>query len=542
MLLLLLLCLLPLPLLPLKPMSPGWIWGNKPAGDEGDVVLENGNSRGLAIRNRDSFLLYEYPGIKLLVTGSLTIELWYRTPWQPNVTTAVAIFSNDRKSAQTGMYQRWFRILLQPTGRVTVDFHAVDTRRAGYPKPGDGIESQVAIDDDRWHHIAVVRSREEQRLRLYVDFGSQGEVEIPNGIDIMDQEQRTIIGGGNDRRFRECYIDELRVWRGARVIDRRRTCAACSDDNLVAFFDFEEDGGSWPAVVRDCSNSRGHALRVGEELIKGDPFTSGAPRAKACPNTSREVHGRRDAAPLETDTDTVILTSLYWRCGGGGGLDFDTGGMLQFEAYIGPLWLDVNRLNMKMVVMVDCLDDERIARYTTPNVQFVKVEPYDRGLPVHCSPVNQRFLVFRNYLESGALDAFSHVVMLDFRDSRVNHSPRAYWKANPDIDLVLQTVEDYGVTCGGFQAGTNAGIRHLLDKYSDAIVADNCRTNDQDILYNLVANKRPLAALRIVFNTIINRQKTRVFDERDPFEHGAWWRPRNNWQSPDPDGYPRGIP
>ena len=499
------------------------------------------NSKALAITHQDSFLIYEYPSIMLLVTHNFTFEVWYRTPHQPRVTIPVAIFSNDRDSFDSEKYGRWFRVMLEQTGKVSVDYHAMDTMKANGERPAGRIESQVAIDDDQWHHIAVVRSRAEQRLRLFIDFKLEGEVEMPIGIDIMDQEQRTVFGGGNNRGFRECYLDELRLWKVAREITDGTTCVRCSNPNLVAYFDFEEDAASWRAVVRDCSQSGGHALRTGDELIKGDPFTAGAPRVESCPNTSRVVHASRRSPP---DTDTVLLTSLYWRCSGDGDSMFDTGRIYQFEAYIGPLWLDVNRLNAKMVVMVGCLDEERIALYTTPNVQFVKAEPYDRDLTLHCHPVIQRFLVFNEYIKSGALDYARYIAMLDLRDSRMNHSPKPYWDAHPKVELVLQRINGMDLVCGGFQAGKLKTIGFLLQLMQKAIYENNCVHNDQDIL-NLLYHTTRLGSLVLVKNEgIINLQQIRVFNKPTAFEHAIWWRtfPDSTDASPNPFAYPSGIP
>ena len=88
------------------------------------------NSRGLAIRHQDSSLLYDYPGIMLLVTHDFTFELWYRTPHQPMVTIPVAIFSNYRDSISPAKYGRQFWVMLQPSGKVLVEYHAMDTVKA----------------------------------------------------------------------------------------------------------------------------------------------------------------------------------------------------------------------------------------------------------------------------------------------------------------------------------------------------------------------------------------------------------------------------
>jgi len=252
------------------------------------------------------------------------------------------------------------------------------------------------------------------------------------------------------------------------------------------------------------------------------------------------VHASRRSPP---DTDTVLLTSLYWRCGGSDNPMFDTGRIYQFEAYLGALWLDVNRLNAKMVVLVDCLDDERIALYATPNVEFVKAEPYDRNHTVHCPPVSQRFLVFNEYIKSGALDKAKYVVMLDLRDSRMNYSPKLLWEARAQTDLFLQGMNGFpNAVCGGFQAGTLRAIRILLDRFEKGIVSDQCKKNDQDVL-NDIYHHGGLNGLNIEMSSVVNMQKIRVFDKVTPFEHGLWWMSsQGKGRALIPEDIPVGFP
>jgi hypothetical protein len=64
--------------------------------------------------------------------------------------------------------------------------------------------------------------------------------------------------------------------------------------------------------------------------------------------------------PNNFTKETGVVTYLDVACNGKGPQD-ETGGMYQLEAYIGALWLDVNRLGMNLTIVTECMPADIIA-------------------------------------------------------------------------------------------------------------------------------------------------------------------------------------
>lgn len=101
-------------------------------------------------------------------------------------------------------------MLLKPQGLVKVKFSGFDPVALKFHQ-GSILGNRTRIDDNEWHFVQVTRDVAQERVDLYVDFKREGSMHMPFGIDLEDQEQRIIVGGGNDRRFRNCQIDEVRI-------------------------------------------------------------------------------------------------------------------------------------------------------------------------------------------------------------------------------------------------------------------------------------------------------------------------------------------
>ena len=184
----------------LKPYLSSFTVNKKP-------LIEQGFC--LEITAKDNFVLYEWPTISPLSTGDFTIEVQYLTTKQNEVLDDVAIFSNERDSESGVAYGRFFSILLLSSGKVGVRFQGYEPKNRTFFN--GTIEGSFSIDDGEWHHILVTRNA--SIISLYVDGLHNGFSSIRTNIDLDGQEQKIVIGGGNDRKFRRCQIDDLRVWR-----------------------------------------------------------------------------------------------------------------------------------------------------------------------------------------------------------------------------------------------------------------------------------------------------------------------------------------
>ena len=106
---------------------------------------------------------------------------------------------------------------------------------------------------------------------MYIDGLYNGSTSIITGIDLDGQEQRIVIGGGNDRKFRECQLDNFRVWKKQIIPSaNEENCTRHNADDLITNFEFND--GTDGVVLKDCSNLQGNAIRVGSLLQKASSF------------------------------------------------------------------------------------------------------------------------------------------------------------------------------------------------------------------------------------------------------------------------------
>ena len=375
------------------------------------------SSTVLYLSEPDSFLLYDYPSISLLNAYNFTIELYYKTPPQPNIKKNVAIFSNLRSAEDVyRLYGRWFSLYMHHNGTICLDYSAGDWR-------GDqnthGLKCTLhKYDDDQWHHLAVVRNRSNQIVMLYMDFQIQFILHMPTGIDVQDQEQRTIFGGGNDRAFRACMLDEIKIWKIALEdgsMMKRNHCdmlKVVEHHDLISYYSFEDDFNS-SAIVRDMGPRRMHALRIGQSQNNSAlVIDGGLPMKETC---SRELISktRKKYEKFYRNgprTEIIFLSSLMYcpKCWYETvrlhiNKSAETCPMYLFEAYFGFYWLDMIRFNLFAIVFISDDSDkmellDKLKIYKSYHMQFLLVDEYDlqrnqkQAIPKDCLPVNSRFI------------------------------------------------------------------------------------------------------------------------------------------------------
>jgi hypothetical protein len=109
----------------------------------------------LHITEQDSYILYTFPGGMFpLTTSDFTLNLWYKTVTSSEVQQPVAIFSNVRDTPDANAYGRHFMLMLQPTGRVSLEFSAGDFDQPDSTTNSHGrVETHNRIDDMQWHQV-----------------------------------------------------------------------------------------------------------------------------------------------------------------------------------------------------------------------------------------------------------------------------------------------------------------------------------------------------------------------------------------------------
>jgi hypothetical protein len=108
--------------------------------------------------------------------------------------------------------------------------------------------------------------------------------------------------------------------------------------------------------------------------------------------------------------DTIVITYLLGLNCEGKGAQFEKGSLFQLEAYVGALWLDANRLGMRLIILSKCVPTYIITNHTSAIVTFVDVTADLGWIPSReCQHNNgglaiiKRFLVFHHMFEQAHL-------------------------------------------------------------------------------------------------------------------------------------------
>jgi hypothetical protein len=92
----------------------------------------------------------------------------------------------------------------------------------------------------------------------------QATMKMGTGLDIDSQEQHIVIGGGNDRIFRDCWLYEMSFW--ALAMDKPPVNCETWQYNGHAFlfhFSFAESTIVRNFRIKDISPTRGDAIITG---------------------------------------------------------------------------------------------------------------------------------------------------------------------------------------------------------------------------------------------------------------------------------------
>lgn len=503
-----------------------------------------------------------------LFSQNFTIEIWFRT--QPDAlsqgppSTPFGLFSNVRidneEERHTQYYGRHFQVLLDDTasrsnGTVLVLW------MAKYSEVSGALRSKKIVTDGLWHHIAVRRDKRSQSVSLFVDFVLEGSTMIPNGIDMESQDQPCVIGGCFNRRYRECDIASIRIWKAAVPESLFSSDVSSLPQSfhaaLIGDFLFLIDdpiflsGTAASAWVSDRSPTGNDAVWAGlpqpatavtiqdartfpgtETIRTLDALMRAVRRGRSNPSSSFDV-AHRLSPSLDRPQSNLVLTSLLSGGHGSQALTPDKDKYYGFPHYFVNLGSDCRRLRLPCVFVYDSgvVSDEMAAMLNSAYTLFYAVDrskpPIWRGRAFTNGSfkvaVGRRFVHFLSYLDDHP--QVEYALHLDARDSRINADPFSFLvrRAN-ECDLVLQHIGDQnGAFCGGMQSGKRSTVVGLFQRMAEAMEASE-GMDDQAALNVVLKKWEDGGPKKCGGKPFINHQQARHLGNPTPFIlHGNWF-------------------
>ena len=190
-----------------------------------------------------------------LTSSPFTIEAWFKMPtvnFQNNTNIIDNYETNPSTDKRWGIYiggteQTW-------TGKVAWR--------------GD-LFSTVRVDDDQWHHIAVVRDVS-GTVNLFIDGNLDASGSLPLDYD-LNAGHTIKIGSGHNffgQRFMNCKISELQVSLNAKYSSNFAPSTLIETDaNSILHYDFNQGYGS---IVEDLSASGNDGTIYGDTQWSDD--------------------------------------------------------------------------------------------------------------------------------------------------------------------------------------------------------------------------------------------------------------------------------
>lgn len=230
--------------------TSGWV-----ASDAFEPAV-SGNQNALNFDGTEDFINMGNPADLNFGTGNFTLEAWVNVPSAADLSDSPVIVMKGA----TGTGQSRYMVSVDPTGQVV--FEVSD---------GSGVATITttadAINDDSWHHIAVVR--EGAMGKIYIDGLPVEEQSIIGGS--FDDSENFVVGARNENEggfadggFFEGTIDEFRVWSSALTLEEIRTHINVELDpvavtDLVSYYRFNEGTPSGNnAFSTTVSDSKGN--------------------------------------------------------------------------------------------------------------------------------------------------------------------------------------------------------------------------------------------------------------------------------------------
>jgi len=212
------------------------------------------------------------------VSGALTLEAWIKADGFDN--DDVIFMANNRYSLQ-----------MTNSGLIKTGLNI-----GGW----SGGTSTGSIGTGAWHHVTL--NYDGDIIRFYIDGKLSGETDAADGtIDAYDESPLSI-GANKDAgaNWFSGSIDEVRIWNDVRTVDEIRANMykelSGSEDNLVAYYKFNEMNLATPGYAADSSGNSNNGTYVGS-MTDADSVTSGA---FAGPRNCLDFDGTDDYVDLGT--------------------------------------------------------------------------------------------------------------------------------------------------------------------------------------------------------------------------------------------------
>ncbi len=194
--------------------------------------------------------------LELQITGNQTIEMWLKP----------ANFDN-RQNPYAKAYGGEGTITMEANGSLSYYYGTSGKNSQSYQRVRT--EANV-LEIDKWSHIALVRDFDSNKISWYIDGEEATLIDsfTPNYEAAVAGTNSAYIGNGYTNNF-EGEIDEFRIWSTARTADEIQgnlyTSLDGTEDNLVAYYNFDEDYLDSDTITDLTANSNDGTLTNGDD-------------------------------------------------------------------------------------------------------------------------------------------------------------------------------------------------------------------------------------------------------------------------------------
>ncbi|AOX01713.1 hypothetical protein BJP34_21745 [Moorena producens PAL-8-15-08-1] len=217
-------------------------------GDSNDNVLSlDGVDDYVSIPNSDS--------INFATNDNFTVEAWIKAD-STQADLGQAKNSIIEKWSGSGGYPFVIRYV-RSSGKITV------ARYDGSTNPG--MASNIAINDDKFHHIAFVKDGDQ--LYLYID-GELDKTRTDTTTESTQNSSSLHIGNRANKNHFQGEIDEVRVWNVARsateISENYNQTLTGAETGLVGYWNFDEDSVNGNTITDLSRNGNDGTLINGQ--------------------------------------------------------------------------------------------------------------------------------------------------------------------------------------------------------------------------------------------------------------------------------------
>ncbi len=212
---------------------------------------ENVTNRAISFDGTDDYIVATNP---ISDMTNFTIESWIKTTSNNDENPMIALHNSSADKhiqfrTSSGKFGIWLR-----------------SDQATAPVWGDGINGNIVVNDNKWHHVVLVKNSSNYKLyvdgKLDKDYNSTESVSF-SGFDTLN------IGALKNTTLTKYYngkVNDVRIWNKAltssEINATMNTELNGNEDNLVAYYKFDETSGT---TIAD-SSLNGHTGTLSENM------------------------------------------------------------------------------------------------------------------------------------------------------------------------------------------------------------------------------------------------------------------------------------